>query len=96
MAKENSITIDGKNIPCSIELRDIFELQYYVENPRIHFIISSLGKNVTQEDIEKEMWGADSTKKLFRNIKRNDGLLEEIIVKDNLVIEGNTRLCAYR
>lgn len=96
MADKNSITIDGEIIPCSIEVRDIFELQYYKENPRIHFIISSLGENVTQEDIEKEMWGVDSTKKLFRDIKRNDGLLEEIIVKDNLVIEGNTRLCAYR
>ncbi len=51
---------------------------------------------MTQKDIEKEMWGVDSTKKLFRDIKRNEGLLEEIIVKDNLVIEGNTRLCAYR
>ena len=74
MAEENLITIDCDNIPCNIELRDIFELQYYMENPRIHFIISSLGENVTQEDIEKEMWGVDSTKKLFKDIKRNDGL----------------------
>ena len=42
MAEENFITIDGENIPCKVELRDIFELQYYLENPRIHFIISSL------------------------------------------------------
>jgi len=96
MSGEHFIIIDGNQIPCTIIEIDIFDLLYFSENPRIHYIISSSGPNTTQEDIEKEMWGVGSTKKLYRDILRNGGLLEEIIVKDRYVIEGNTRLCAYR
>ncbi|NPE28630.1 hypothetical protein HNV12_11805 [Methanococcoides sp. SA1] len=75
---------------------DILKLKYYPENPRVHHIISGLGKNPTQEDIEETMWERDATKDLFQDIKQN-GLQDPILISDEYyVMEGNTRLCAFR
>lgn len=95
-SSKSSITVGDTSIETVIELRSIDELRYYVENPRIFSIVKQLGRNVTQEDIEKKLWDLDPTKDLFQDIKRNGGLLEEIIVRDNEVLEGNSRLCSYR
>ena len=93
---KSSITVGDISIETSIDLKPIDELRYYADNPRIFSIVKQLGKNVTQEEIEKKLWDLDSTKDLYQDIKRNGGLLEEIIVRNNEVLEGNSRLCAYR
>ena len=74
---------------------DILKLKYYPDNPRVHHIISKLEKP-TQEQIEKTMWDGDATKDLFWDIKQN-GLQDPILIsEDYYVMEGNTRLCAFR
>lgn len=93
--KGESIAIDNRNIPTRIENLDIFSLNYYPENPRINFILSKFGDGLNQDDIEKNLWD-EETQKLALEIRSNGGLLEDIIVMDNLVLEGNRRLCAYR
>jgi len=95
--KESFITIGGRKIECEIDQINIFKLQYYPENPRVNSILSQYPQeDITQDFIEKQLWKLDSTKDLFLDIRRNQGLIEEIIVKDREVIEGNSRLCAYR
>lgn len=75
---------------------DIFKLKYYPENPRVHHIIHNLGKNLSQEKIEETMWDDDNTKDLYMDIKQN-GLQDPILISDDFkVMEGNTRLCAFR
>lgn len=96
VSTKSSITVGDKTIETSIHFRSIGELRYYADNPRIFSIIKQLGENVAQEEIERMLWDQDSTKDLYQDIKRNGGLLEEIIVRDNEVLEGNSRLCAYR
>ena len=74
---------------------DIFKLKYYPDNPRVHHIISKLEKP-TQEQIEDTMWNNDATKDLFWDIRQN-GLQDPILIsEDYYVMEGNTRLCAFR
>ncbi|MBD5272724.1 MAG: hypothetical protein HDS42_05600 [Bacteroides sp.] len=89
--------IDGKDIVA--EEKDISQnkLLFYPENPRIKSIIDSeFGENPTQQEIEGKMKSLDSVKELRRSIIANDGLIEPIIVKNNIVIEGNSLLAAYR
>src|SRR5450830_628533 len=77
---------------------DIFELQYWKENPRVNAIIKQKykGNNISEEEIEKELWEKESVKELYKEIERHGGLIDEILVKGNIVLEGNSRLCAYR
>jgi predicted transcriptional regulator len=93
---KSSIIVGDTEILTEIQLLPVKELCYYTENPRIFSILKQLGRNVTQEEIERKLWELDSTKDLYQDIKRNGGLLEEIIVRGREVLEGNSRLCAYR
>lgn len=93
---KSSITVGDKTIETEIRLLQVAKLRYYAENPRIHSILKQLGDSVTQEQIEHKLWDLESTKDLYQDIKRNGGLLEEIIVQGDEVLEGNSRLCAYR
>jgi hypothetical protein len=91
-----SITVGDQVIPTEIRLLPILQLRYYRDNPRIFSILKELGASVTQDEIERKLWEQDHTKDLYRDIQRNGGLLEEIIVRNNEVLEGNSRLCAFR
>jgi hypothetical protein len=93
---DSCIIVGDVKIPTEIRLLPVADLRYYKDNPRIFSILKGLGDGVTQEEIERELWGHDHTKELFQDIKQNGGLLEEIIVRGHEVLEGNSRLCAYR
>lgn len=93
--KPIEIVIGGKKIDYHPINLDILKLKYYLENPRVQHIISGI-KSPTQEQIEKELWGLNSTKDLYQDIKLNQGVIDPVIVKDNVVLEGNSRLCACR
>jgi len=92
----SSITVGDIRIPTEIHFLGVADLRYYKVNPRIFSILKQYGTSVSQEEIEQRLWELDSTKDLFRDIRQNGGLVEEIIVRDGEVLEGNSRLCAYR
>lgn len=95
---ENYFSVCGEKIEFEIKLIDIFDLNYYPKNPRINSILEQFQGNATQEDIETEMWDKLEyiTHELYRDIKYSGDLQDEIIVYNNEVLEGNSRLCAYR
>ena len=96
MAKE-SITVLGREITYEIKDVDINILDYDLENPRINRIVSRIPPHqVTQEFIEMELLKLDSTKDLIKDLEANKGVIDEVYVLKNKVIEGNRRLCAYR
>lgn len=99
MANENNVIIvDGNKITTEIKEMNISDLKYWHENPRIDSIIKQkfpIG-GVTEDNLEQELWALDSVKELYQDIKQNKGLIDEILVKGNQVLEGNSRLCAYR
>jgi len=94
----NEIAVLGQKIETKIEEIDIFKLMYWKENPRVNSIINQKykGTDVSDDEIEKELWEKDTVKDLSKEIERHGGLIDEILVKDNIVLEGNSRLCAYR
>lgn len=94
---KDSIIVHGREIAYEIKDVDIYSLEYYPENPRINFIISKHPpKKVTQDFIEQELLKLDSTKDRILDLEENKGLLDEVYVLKNKVVEGNTRLCAFR
>jgi len=91
------IRIDGKNINATEQDVPHNNLKYYPENPRIKSIIEAeFGGSPSQQQIESKMKSLEHVKELRRSIIANGGLLEPIIVKGNVVLEGNSRLAAYR
>lgn len=97
MENESFITVGGKKILYTLEEIDIYSIDYYNDNPRINYIINQYPPDrVNSALIEKIMLERDATKELIRNIEENKGLLEAVLVLDRKVIEGNTRLVAYR
>ena len=92
-----TITVQGRDIKYEIQDVDIHSVEYYKENPRINYIISKIPpEEVTQELIEKKLLGLDSTKERLKDLEENKGMIDEVYILRNQVVEGNTRLCAYR
>lgn len=98
----SKITLNGKIIETEFKVIEISELQFWPDNPRIYSILREVStENPTQEEIyEKLLNFDDHVKELVQHIKKNDGLIEPILVKKtqgiNYVFEGNSRLAAYR
>lgn len=95
---EDTIRVSGKDIPVTVCLIPHSELSFYPENPRIYSITCVDGKKPTQAEIEKKLIEMDHVSKLIQSIKANDGLTDPIVVRDGdyVVLEGNSRLAAYR
>ena len=97
MEGKNYINIGGEKILVKTEMVDIFKLKFYPDNPRI---LSKIKQNPeikkNEKLIEEKLWDDDDTHKLCRSIEHHGGLINPIIVYDNYVLEGNTRLCCFR
>lgn len=81
------------------ELNQI-DLKFYIENPRVYSALRSNLNNEqpTQEEIEELMSNMEHVKQLRLSIESNGGLIDPLIVRDGdyVVLEGNSRLAAYR
>jgi len=92
-----NITVLGRQISYEIKNIDIYSIEYYPPNPRINYIISKYPKEkISQNLIEQELLKLESTKERIKDLEDNKGLIDEVYVLKNQVVEGNTRLCAYR
>lgn len=75
------------------------DLLFWAENPRVYSILRmhTGGDNPSQTEIEETMiQRCPNVKELRSSIKANGGLTHPIFVRNNVVIEGNSRLAAYR
>ena len=93
---KDSITIGKVKYPvvrCELKQAD---LKFYPENPRVYSILNNSSDNPSQEEIEEEMCKMEHVKELRVSIESNGGLTDPLIVKGNVVLEGNSRLAAYR
>lgn len=97
MATTRTITIGNHQVQAEEVERKQSDLLFYPENPRVFNAINGvLGSNPSQREIETHMKGLEHVKTLRQSIEANGGLLEPIIVRKNIVLEGNSRLAAYR
>ncbi len=93
---ERIISIAGKDIIVIDKELNQRDLEFYSENPRVFTALQQLEEPTpSQEQIQKIMINRDHVKKLTANIKVH-GLMVPMMVKGNVVIEGNSRLAAYR
>lgn len=94
----DTITLRGEEIPVKVGYLSQTELKFFPENPRIYSIISSWEVKHVQEDIQRILIRREHVKQLITSIKANGGLTDPVLVQDEsfIVLEGNSRLAAYR
>ncbi len=88
--------IRGVDISTVIGEMPHIGLRFYPDNPRIYSFVCAGKAEPSQEEIFEKLRAMEHVKQLVQSIKLNDGLIEPIIVRDNVVLEGNSRLAAYR
>jgi ParB-like nuclease domain len=95
---EDKLTLKGEEITVHVGSMPHLQLQFYLENPRLYSLVRADGNEPTQEDIEETLTKKEHVKHLIKSIQENGGLIDPIIVLggSNVVIEGNSRLAAYR
>ena len=95
---EDSITIGGEEIPVINCTLPQAELSFYTENPRIYSIVRVGGEEPSQLEIENRLKGMEHVRELMSSIRKNRGLIDPLLVRndDYVVLEGNSRLAAYR
>jgi len=95
---KDTMIIREIEFPTKIGEVELSRLKYYVDNPRIYSVIRFDDREPEQEEIEKKLLSMEHVKTLIQDIMSNGGLMDPIIVKDKSweVLEGNSRLAAYR
>ena len=98
MNEKNGRIINGNEYQTYIEDIDIYKLKFYPDNPRVYSVLNADEKTPSQDDIFKKMCQLESVKELKETIRNNGGLTDPIIIQagTNIVLEGNSRLAAYR
>lgn len=99
MNEENdNIIVGNQTIPVQVKMLNQANLSFYPQNPRVYNVLNSNDKEPTQQEIEKYMCESEHVKQLKLSIESNGGLIDPLIVKDGdfVVLEGNSRLAAYR
>ena len=95
---QTTLQIAGKTYFVEQTEVDQSELLFYLENPRVYSILHADGTEPSQEEIEAKMIKSEHVKNLRLAIETNGGLIDPLIVRgmDMVVLEGNSRLAAYR
>lgn len=95
---EEKLTLRGEEISVQVGSVPQVSLMFYLENPRLYSIVRSEDQEPTQEDILETLSKKDHVKHLVKSIQENGGLIDPVIVLGgkNIVLEGNSRLAAYR
>ena len=93
-----TLLIRGVDVPVQTTTLPQADLRFFVENPRVYSILRSDGEEPSQADIECKLLEMDHVKALIQDIKRDGGLTDAVIVRAGRleVLEGNSRLAAYR
>lgn len=103
-ADETTIAIMGEDVPARHELLSIDTLHFLPDNPRVYAAIREMpdfaGLTVEEKQLRiyERLLQEPSVKNLIPEIERDGGLQDPIIVRwdTRQVIEGNSRLAAYR
>jgi hypothetical protein len=93
-----NLTIGKHNLEVKVLELNQSDLRFYPENPRVYSVLNQNGEEPQQDEIEKYMCNLDHVKQLKISIESNGGLIDPLIVRggDYTVLEGNSRLAAYR
>lgn len=94
----DTILIRGEEVDVKRGKIDHKILKFYPENPRLYSLVNPDEGEPDQEVIQHRLVKMDHVKELIQSIKENGGLMEPIFVHGETyeVLEGNSRLAAYR
>lgn len=95
---DDTITLRGRELRVRSGLVPHLSLRFYPENPRIYSQVW-VAEDVepSQDEIFQALQRNEHIREhLIPSIKHNGGLIEPILVRKNVVLEGNSRLAAYR
>ena len=94
----DTLTLSGEEIPVRNGYLPIHDLSFYAENPRIYSLIQRPNHEPPQDEIFDRLRRLDHVKQLIQSIRANGGLTDPMLVRDGdlVVLEGNSRLAAYR
>lgn len=97
-APGETLLIRGVEIPVESTTLPQATLRFFVDNPRVYSVLRSDGEEPGQAEIERKLLEMDHVKALIQDIKRDGGLTDPVVVRAGKleVIEGNSRLAAYR
>ena len=92
------ITVQNETIEFREREMKVDDLKFWPENPRVYSALrlKLMGEEPTQKDIEEVMTSLENVKRLRSSIKAVGGLTHPLFVRNGVVIEGNSRLAAYR
>ena len=95
---DDSLTLGGEEVPVRNGYLPVFDLSFYSDNPRIYSFIQRQDDVPSQDEIHKRLNRMDHVKQLIQSIRANGGLTDPMLVRDGdlVVLEGNSRLAAYR
>lgn len=93
-----TLRIRGNDVPTETLDIEVSKLKFYVDNPRIYSLLRSSGDLPSQTEILSQLLEHEHVRELKDDIVANDGLIDPLIVRggDFVVLEGNSRLAAYR
>jgi hypothetical protein len=92
------LTLRGREVPTVTRFVDQSKLRFFADNPRIYSLVRSDGHVPDQQEIYDKLLEHDHVHVLKEDIVANGGLIDPLIVRDGdmVVLEGNSRLAAYR
>ncbi len=93
-----TLTIRGREVPVLTTVIEHTKLRFFGDNPRIYAIVRASGREPTQEEILDQLLQLEHVRGLISDIRQNGGLTDPLVVIDESfeVVEGNSRLAAYR
>jgi hypothetical protein len=97
---ESQETLPVLNQEIPVERKNLSQtsLLFYPENPRIYSIVRADEVEPDQDEVFRRLSQQEHVKQLVQDIKLHGGLLDPVIVRGGTmhVLEGNSRLAAYR
>ena len=93
-----TLLIRGIEVPVETVMLPQADLRFFVDNPRVYSVLRMDGDEPSQPEIERKLLEMDHVKALIQDIKRDGGLTDPVVVRSGKleVLEGNSRLAAYR
>lgn len=90
--------IQGNTVDTHLGEMEHGRLSFFVDNPRVYSIVRENGKSPSQEEIQEKLEEMEHVRTLIQDIRKHGGLIDPLVVKDCSleVVEGNSRLAAYR
>jgi hypothetical protein len=95
----DAITVNNKEIPVKVGQLSQLDLEFYPDNPRLYSLIKSAG-GMDQLEIQSSLLQMEHVRQLINSIRSNGGLTDPLLIAPIdgrlVVVEGNSRLAAYR